>query len=99
MIMDWPSEPVTQPQMLSFLRLTLVMVSVLSSKTLTKTDGFWFKLTGKSAETLMLPWIDLTPDRVEWTHRKQELMTLTCTKKVIYAIPFFPCAIDPYINA
>lgn len=47
----------------------------------------------------MLPWIDLTPDRVEWTHRKQELMTLTCAKKVIGTIPHLPCASDPSTNA
>jgi hypothetical protein len=34
--MDWSSEPVSQPQMLSFISVALAMVSVHSSKTLTK---------------------------------------------------------------
>jgi hypothetical protein len=40
MIMDLTSEPVSQPQLnVVFIRLALVMVSVHSSKTLTKTVG------------------------------------------------------------
>jgi hypothetical protein len=39
MIMDWTSEPVSQPQLnIVFIRLALVMVSVHSNKTLTKTN-------------------------------------------------------------
>jgi hypothetical protein len=41
MIMDLTSEPVSQPQLnVVFIRLALVMVSVHSSKTLTKTPVF-----------------------------------------------------------
>jgi hypothetical protein len=40
MIMDWTSEPVSQPQLnVILIRVALVMVSVHSSKTLTKTNG------------------------------------------------------------
>jgi hypothetical protein len=42
MIMDWTSEPVSQPQLnVILIRLALVMVSVHRSKTLTKTRSHW----------------------------------------------------------
>ena len=44
MIMDWTSEPVCQPQLNILLRVDSVMVSVHSSKTLTKT----YRITVKS---------------------------------------------------
>ena len=45
-IMDWTSDPVSQPQLnVVLIKLTLVMVSVHSSKTLTMTPHFaWFPL-------------------------------------------------------
>lgn len=37
-IMDYTSEPVSQPQLVSFIRIVMVMIYVHSNKILTKTE-------------------------------------------------------------
>jgi hypothetical protein len=98
MIMDWTSEPVSQPQLnLVLIRVSLIMVSIHSSKTITKTVMFrittyvWlYRLYFHMADSPVVSTALATSQTALWPHTRWQDTFLASRHLLILLSPQCP---------